>query len=274
MKKNMLLVLGIALALLSACGAPASDGYVPPAESVDTAVVSEPAFPPGSNNEIFIPGSKQTAPNGILEQLSWFGGGGGLTDRACGECQAYIHENNLEIINFKPYQNLKLIFYRRNGGLNACGFGVADFVTIAEVQVDENGSLTVPLRGDSDEEKLFVNTVIDIDSGQVEIPGSTGLNTSCSIDNSSSCPGAPQQKVQNGSSAHVCTQQDHLTVRSKPQIGGSEILKLETGTMFNIVGGPKCSDGFSWWKIDVNGTTGWVAEGGDEVDPYFICPAQ
>jgi hypothetical protein len=49
---------------------------------------------------------------------------------------------------------------------------------------------------------------------------------------------------------------------------------LEPGTQFTIIGGPSCSDNWSWWNIRLDdGTTGWVSEGGDEIDPYFICPS-
>ncbi|MFN8414407.1 MAG: SH3 domain-containing protein [Anaerolineales bacterium] len=277
MKKNALFLVGITLAWLSACGVPApnpdtSGGMVAPVEPVNP-IVTYPPIPTSNNsNEIFIPSGKQTAPDGVLEQLSWFVGGGGLTERDCNQCDVYTHDNVITAYGFDPSQNLTLIFYRRVGGSNSCGFGVGEFVTIAQIQVDANGSITLPLSGATDD-NLYVNTVIDADTGHVIVPGSTKLETKCILDEPT-CPGAPPQRVQTGSSAYVCTQQDRLTVRSKPQLGSHEILKLETGSSFNVIGGPKCADQFTWWKIDVNGTTGWVAEGGDEVDPYFICPIQ
>jgi hypothetical protein len=40
-----------------------------------------------------------------------------------------------------------------------------------------------------------------------------------------------------------------------------------------IMGGPACSDGALFWEIQgPGGLTGWVAEGGNSEDPYFICP--
>jgi hypothetical protein len=42
-----------------------------------------------------------------------------------------------------------------------------------------------------------------------------------------------------------------------------------------IVGGPTCADEWSWWEVRIeSGAAGWVAEGGDEVDPYYVCPAR
>jgi hypothetical protein len=50
---------------------------------------------------------------------------------------------------------------------------------------------------------------------------------------------------------------------------------LEPNTYVTVVDGPVCADEWSWWRIRTDdGMEGWVSEGGDEVDPYFICPAE
>lgn len=261
--------------ILAACGGSVSESYTPddyatPNEPNDPA--DSPAGSGATTEEIFIPAGMGAPPSGILEQVSWFGGGGGLTYRECGECMAYVDDNNnLQIINFAPYQNLKLVFYRRTSE-GWCGYGIADFVTIFQVQLDENGSLFLPLTGSTDD--VYVNTVIDADTGRYEIPGITTRENECPASESSSCSGAPEQRVEVGESAYVCTQQDRLIVRAQPSSNGGEIIRIETGTGFEVIAGPQCSNNMSWWKIDVNGTVGWVSEGGDNVDPYFICPAQ
>lgn len=90
----------------------------------------------------------------------------------------------------------------------------------------------------------------------------------------SSCPVAPPQQVQVGDSARVCTAHDQLVVRTQPRRGSTEVTRLEPGTRVTIVDGPVCAQDWSWWKVRTDaGKIGWVAEGGDEVDPYFICPA-
>jgi hypothetical protein len=49
--------------------------------------------------------------------------------------------------------------------------------------------------------------------------------------------------------------------------------QLETGTSFLITGGPSCAENWNYWRIRTDdGLSGWVAEGGDNTDPYFICP--
>ena len=89
------------------------------------------------------------------------------------------------------------------------------------------------------------------------------------------CPGAVPQQVAVGMRAKVCTKQDRLIVRSDPNLTSDELTRLATGTEFDIVGGPTCANSSSWWLIKLStGKTGWVREGQDEVDRYFICPVK
>lgn len=90
-----------------------------------------------------------------------------------------------------------------------------------------------------------------------------------------SCANAPQQRVKVGGSANVCTRDDSVAVRSEPSQLGELVTRLATGSPLEVIGGPGCADGFSWWQVRMlNGTTGWIAEGGDNEDPYFICPVE
>jgi serine/threonine protein kinase len=91
----------------------------------------------------------------------------------------------------------------------------------------------------------------------------------------SSCPGAPRQLVRVGERAWVCTKYDQLIVRAQPRRSSNELTRLNPGTYISVVDGPVCADTWSWWRIRTDfGMVGWVAEGGDEIDPYFICPAR
>jgi len=92
---------------------------------------------------------------------------------------------------------------------------------------------------------------------------------------SQECPGAPPQQISIGGRAWVCTAYDRLVVHSAPRRSSSEVTRLEPSTYVTVVGGPTCTDGWSWWEIRTDsGSVGWVAEGGDNVDQYFICPAE
>lgn len=88
-----------------------------------------------------------------------------------------------------------------------------------------------------------------------------------------SCPGAPPQRMTVNQRGYVCTRSDPVRLRSAPARSASTLTQIVPGTQFTVIGGPSCSDNWSWWNVRMeNGTTGWVSEGGDEIDPYFICP--
>jgi hypothetical protein len=71
---------------------------------------------------------------------------------------------------------------------------------------------------------------------------------------------------------YVCTQVDRLTLREAPRRNSDEVLLMDPGTALTIVDGPACADAWLWWQVKTtDGEIGWVAEGGDETDPYFIC---
>jgi len=72
---------------------------------------------------------------------------------------------------------------------------------------------------------------------------------------------------------YVCTKKDSVKVRSEANRNAEVIIQLIAGAEFTVIDGPQCANNWSWWKIKTeDGTTGWMAEGGDETDPYFICP--
>jgi hypothetical protein len=118
----------------------------------------------------------------------------------------------------------------------------------------------------------------------------SGSETTSNSSNNA-CPGAKPQRVEVGDTAKVCTKSDNLIVRDKPKASGSETFRIPPGTRISIINGPTCANNSSWWKVEVpagiqvrkgaydaptyrlsSDTIGWVREGSDEIDPYFICP--
>jgi Tol biopolymer transport system component/formylglycine-generating enzyme required for sulfatase activity len=62
-----------------------------------------------------------------------------------------------------------------------------------------------------------------------------------------------------------------VNVRDVPARSGEVVIKMGANTMFTIVGGPICADGFLWWQIAIDdGPTGWAAEG--SMENYFLDP--
>ncbi|MBV6395818.1 MAG: hypothetical protein HFACDABA_01400 [Anaerolineales bacterium] len=117
----------------------------------------------------------------------------------------------------------------------------------------------------------------------------TQPNNSTYVDSSNSCGGTTPSKIKVNKKAYVCTKTDRLIVREVP--GGSEILRLYPQEKVFVVGGPKCLNSATWWNIRIpsgakssvgqtdledyfytsSEVTGWVMEGGDYLDPYYLC---
>lgn len=88
-----------------------------------------------------------------------------------------------------------------------------------------------------------------------------------------SCPGAPAQRLKVDGKAYVCTKRDSVILREGPGRSYSEIRRLVPGADLKIIGGPSCANSWSWWEVKTeSGFTGWMAEGGDATDTYFLCP--
>jgi hypothetical protein len=148
---------------------------------------------------------------------------------------------------------------------------------------DSTGFVLMKNNGKYAIEYVFINqssNYLKIIPNQTMLPCPSAKNyaepsSSAANGQTTSCANAPQQQVKVGGNAKVCTQKDSVAVRSEPSRLGELVTRLATGSPLEIIGGPGCSDGFSWWQVRMlNGTTGWIAEGGDEKDPYFICPVE
>ncbi|MBX3049658.1 MAG: SH3 domain-containing protein [Anaerolineales bacterium] len=88
-----------------------------------------------------------------------------------------------------------------------------------------------------------------------------------------SCPGAPPQRLEVNEDAKVCTKKDRVILRSGPGSYNSELTRLEPKSIVWVLDGPSCANNWSWWKVRTSwGLVGWMAEGGDSKDDYFLCP--
>ncbi len=102
-------------------------------------------------------------------------------------------------------------------------------------------------------------------------PG-TGFSTTSPPD-ALACPGAPPQQMVVGQRGRVCTKSDPVLLRADPNRAAEALERLAPGIEFLVANGPECADDWSWWYVQLDsGEIGWLAEGGDETDPYFICP--
>ena len=93
----------------------------------------------------------------------------------------------------------------------------------------------------------------------------------------SSCPGAPQKRLEVGGNAIVCTRRETVYLRTSPKKSASYTHRLVPGAELRVIGGPICDERPSWWYWEIrteSGYEGWMAEGGDTKDSYFLCPVK
>ena len=91
----------------------------------------------------------------------------------------------------------------------------------------------------------------------------------------SACSGAPKQRLKVGEDARVCTRRDNVFLRSGPGRSYTVLERVPPGTLVEVIGGPECANDWSFWEVELSeGVSGWMSEGGDDVDPYFLCPVQ
>jgi hypothetical protein len=88
-----------------------------------------------------------------------------------------------------------------------------------------------------------------------------------------SCPGAPPIRVKLGDLVRVTTTDgDRLRLRSSPNGSNNIIDMIPEGMELRVIGEHVCSENFTYWKIQISGTTetGWVREG--DYSLYYIEP--
>lgn len=60
-------------------------------------------------------------------------------------------------------------------------------------------------------------------------------------------------------------------VRNAPGLAGTQVGKIDGGEVFQVIGGPHCADGYTWWQVNYNGLEGWTPSGSASeywVEPY------
>jgi len=89
------------------------------------------------------------------------------------------------------------------------------------------------------------------------------------------CPGAPVSIVRSGINGRVFVggaDRGPLNVRQTASTTAPIARIIPEGTVFAIIGGPQCADGYTWWQVRLDdGIVAWVAEGTST--QYFIEPA-
>jgi hypothetical protein len=85
------------------------------------------------------------------------------------------------------------------------------------------------------------------------------------------CPNTPLPRLMSGGRGEVAPGIERLRLRALPAVGTGEVSLLYAGNTFEVIAGPSCNGGYSWWRVVMeDGTTGWVAEG--DWTQYYLRP--
>lgn len=63
-----------------------------------------------------------------------------------------------------------------------------------------------------------------------------------------------------------------MNLRLQPGTGSGISAQISSGAVFVVLDGPRCADGFTWWQVDLDGRTGWMAEGDPQLREYWLVP--
>jgi hypothetical protein len=89
------------------------------------------------------------------------------------------------------------------------------------------------------------------------------------------CPVAPVRRLILNERGRVLPDDPRpLNLRNGAGIGDDirVIRTIAIRTIFYVLEGPVCADGFLWYRVEFTGGNGWIAEGDDTsyyVEPYF-----
>ncbi|NDJ78458.1 MAG: SH3 domain-containing protein, partial [Chloroflexi bacterium] len=84
------------------------------------------------------------------------------------------------------------------------------------------------------------------------------------------CPGALPARLTVSYQAVATDNGIRKNIRSQPTSESARIGQVLPGDTVDVVGGPECAQGLTWWQIEYAGLTGWVAEG--LADIYWFEP--
>ncbi len=92
---------------------------------------------------------------------------------------------------------------------------------------------------------------------------------------SATCPPMPARLAVGGYGRAASG--DTLSLRTQPSgaaSGSAHIVNIPSGGQFTVLEGPVCDEqaGLAWWKVDYDGSVGWIAQGAPPCNKYWVEP--
>ncbi|MCB9454012.1 MAG: SH3 domain-containing protein [Anaerolineaceae bacterium] len=103
------------------------------------------------------------------------------------------------------------------------------------------------------------------------VEADTPVETPTQVGESQGCPAGttPETRLVVGMQGRL-TGNTPSRLRNAPSVTGEQIGQIDPIDVFVVLDSPVCAGGYNWWQIDLNGTSGWTAEG--QGSDYFVEP--
>lgn len=101
---------------------------------------------------------------------------------------------------------------------------------------------------------------VPVTDGSVIVP--TATTTAVGV-----CGSAPPPRLIAGRIGRVLPGLPN-NIRAQPSASSTRLGQIPAGSLFAILSGPTCAEGYNWWQVTYNGITGWTPEGAN--GQYFL----
>lgn len=149
------------------------------------------------------------------------------------------------------------------------GSGLAELIAWENYTVDNKGQLIIA----ADEESGAYYAIGDLSGPTIGASAIQNKKTSTDDQLSWSCPGALATRLKNQKYAYVAPEPPlDQRVREGAGTSHSVVGYIAPGNAMKILDGPKCVNGWVWWKVQSikkSSIVGWTAEGDDS---YWLVP--
>jgi len=180
------------------------------------------------------------------------------------DSRMYYIENiqSLYLYSFVPNEKVRLLLYN-----TPTDKGYSRLTAWNEYYVDNSGKLLIKINPDD----AYYGNYFAVGEKSGSVGNRQDILTSPS--STSNCPNALPSRLEVGKYAYVSTDPPlDNRVREGAGTDYSIIGYIDTGNAMKILDGPKCADGWAWWKVQSikkSDLVGWTSEGDDT---YWLIP--
>ncbi len=142
------------------------------------------------------------------------------------------------------FDTLLALYFNNSLIANDDNSGYRENSRIEDFEIENDGEYTIVLRADRDD----------------ELRGEYHVGITEMID----CPRVLPAQALVGEYAHITVVGTRNRIRREAGTDSQHIGFIPLGELVEVIGGPDCEDGFTWYQVEYDGIIGWTAEADDE----------